>query len=222
VNCKKHGADVDNLTIGGVLEITGAYYERSVSVILEFGVKLTQVVWRKLKPDEVEEADKELNKLTFRLITKRMYKEAITLLRFALFEMKKHGTELFRKMMVVNLANAEKLNGNKIEAEKILDDEDWSASTDTFVICVAAVRDDVQAVTKLMKSVVDAGHLRVADFREWPVFETMRSNPQFVETFEREFGQRMVADLEASTASKPEPEEPSEATSATPSTNSIH
>jgi hypothetical protein len=60
------------------------------------------------------------------------------------------------------------------------------------------------------------------DDREWPVFENLRSDPHFVETFEREFGQRMVADLEASTASKSEPEEPSEATSATPSTNSIH
>jgi hypothetical protein len=222
VNCKKHGCDIENLIVGNVLEVTGKYYETAVSIILEFGIKLTQVVWRKLKPAEIEEADRELNKITFRLITKRMYKEAITLLRFGLFEMKKHGTELFRKMMVVNLANAEKLNGNKSEAEKILNDEDWSASTDTFVICVAAVRDDTQTVIKLMKAVVDTGHLTVANFREWPVFENIRSDSHFVETFEREFGQRIVADLEASTASKSEPEESSEAASAKPGTNSIH
>jgi hypothetical protein len=221
-NCKKHGCNVDELIVGNVLEITSTYYERAVSVILEFGIKLTQVVWRKLKAGEIEEADQELNKITFRLITKRMYKEATILLRFGLFEMKKHGTELFRKMMVVNLANAEKLSGNKSEAEKILNDEDWSASTDTFVICVAAVRDDTQTVINLMKAVVDAGHLTVANFREWPVFENIRSDSHFVETFEREFGQRMVADLEASTASKTELEEPSEATSGMPGTNSIH
>jgi hypothetical protein len=220
--CKEHGAMTENLSVGNKLEISSDYYEIAVSVILEFGVKLTQVIWRKLIPSQIEEADIELNQLAYRLITERMYREANTLLRFGLFEMKKHSTDLVRKMMVVNLANAEKLSGHKAEAEKILGDEDWSASTDKFIICVAAVRDDVETVTKLMKPAVDAKHLRVADFREWPVFEKLRSDPRFIETFEREFGQRMVADLEASTVSKSEAEEPGEAASAVPNKNSIH
>jgi hypothetical protein len=53
-----------------------------------------------------------------------------------------------------------------------------------------------------MKPTVDAGHLRVSDFQDWPVFETVRSNPAFIETFEREFGQRIVADQETPTLTK--------------------
>jgi hypothetical protein len=38
--------------------------------------------------------------------------------------MKKYGEEATRKRMIVNLANAQKLGGNKEEAEKILQNED--------------------------------------------------------------------------------------------------
>ena len=144
--CKEHGVTTNGAAVGSRLEITAEYYRKAVSVILEFGTKLAQVIWRKLVPDQIEQADRELNELSYRLITKRRYREAIVLLRFGLYEMKKHGTDATKKAMVVNLANAEKLDGNKDEAEKILSNEDWSASTDRFNICVAAVRDDTQGV----------------------------------------------------------------------------
>ena len=47
-----------------------------------------------------------------------------------------------------------------------------------------------------MKPVVDAGLIALAQLREWPVFETVRSDARFVETFEREFGQKLLADNE--------------------------
>jgi hypothetical protein len=121
--CKEHGVNVDGLAVGDSLEITSEYYEKAVSVILEFGTKLTQVIWRKLLPDQISVADSELSDLSYRLITKRRYSEAVTFLRFALYEMKKHGEESTKKIMVVNLANAEKLGGNKGQAEKILSNE---------------------------------------------------------------------------------------------------
>ncbi len=117
--CKEHGVSTNGAAVGSRLEITAEYYRKAVSVILEFGTKLAQVIWRKLVPDQIEQADRELNELSYRLITKRRYREAIVLLRFGLYEMKKHGTDATKKAMVVNLANAEKLDGNKDEAEKI-------------------------------------------------------------------------------------------------------
>ena len=195
--CKQHNISVNDVVGGRRLGITPKYYQRSVYVILEFGIKLTQVVWRKLSPDKINDADLELDKSAYRLILRRRYDEATTLLRFGLYEMKKHGDEATRKRMVVNLANAEKLRGNKDEVEKILQSEDWSAATDAFLVCVAAVRDDVQTVIRLMKPAVTAGHLKIADFQDWPVFEKVRSDQVFVDTFEREFNQRIVEDLEA-------------------------
>jgi hypothetical protein len=99
-------------------------------------------------------------------------------------------------MMVVNYANAEKLAGNGSKATEILDAEDWSASTEDYRICVAAVKDDVEGVIRMMKHVVESGGMKIASFRDWPVFESVRTDPRFVEAFEREFGQKLIMDKE--------------------------
>jgi len=213
--CREHNVDLKDIEVGRRLSINTKYYERAVSVIFELGIKLTQVVWRKLAPSEIGVAADELNELAYRLIVKRKYIEAITFLRFGLVEMKKHGEEATRKRMVVNLANAEKLGGNKEEAEKVLSSEDWSAAADNFTICAAAIRDDVQTVVHLMKAVVSAGHLSASDFQAWPVFEKVRSEPAFIEAFEREFGEKIVADLETPRKLDAEAEEENQAVSQT-------
>jgi hypothetical protein len=200
--CKRHDVDLKNIVVGQRLGITAKYYQRAVYVILEFGIKLTQVIWRKISPSKIKIADVELNEASYRLIVRRRYDEASTLLRFGLYEMKKHGEEATRKRMIVNLANAQKLGGNKEEAEKILQNEDWSAATDAFLVCVAAIRDDVQTVIRLMKPAVAAERMRIDDFQNWPVFEKVRADPVFVEAFEREFNRRIVEDLEARTPPK--------------------
>jgi len=115
---REHNVDVKDIEVGRRLSINTKYYERAVSVIFELGIKLTKVVWRKLAPSEIGVAADELNELAYRLIVKRKYIEAITFLRFGLFELKKHGEEATRKRMVVNLANAEKLGGNKEEQKR--------------------------------------------------------------------------------------------------------
>ncbi len=109
------------------------------------------------------------------------------MLRFGLHDMKKHGPDKVRKQIVVNYANAEKLAGRMDSAEEILSRDDWSASTNDYVICVAAVRDDIDSVIKLMKSAVEAELLEISAFRSWPVFKNVSSNPKFIEVFEKEF-----------------------------------
>jgi hypothetical protein len=168
-----------------------------------------------------------LNRFSYRLITQRKYKLAAKMLRFGLQEMKRWGTEATRKMMVVNYANAQKLDGNVQLSQEILDSEDWSASTDNYRICVAAVKNDVETVVSLMTRVVETGTMTISSFREWPVFETVRSDPRFVEAFERGFGQKLLAEREARKPrdNKPESEldsDPANAMAVTLSTERLY
>lgn len=198
--CAEHGHNT-KLTLGERISVDPTYYRKSVSIILEIGVMLTQVVWRKLSPKEIVIAATELNEFAYRLITTRKYKAATAMLEFGLYEMKKQGSDATRKRMVVNYANVLKLGGNKTKANKILDDEDWSASTDEYRICVAAVREDVEAVIQMMKSVVDAKLMQINSFREWPVFEKIRADTKFIEAFEQTFGEKLLANRETVTPS---------------------
>lgn len=194
--CRQHGCIVEGQTPGQTLQVDRKYYDHAVEVVLEFGAKLVQVIWRKLLPEDINAANSKLNRFCYNLITRRKYKLAAKLLRFGLVEMKNHGTEKIRKMMVVNYANAEKLSGNAEASEKILDKEDWTAATDDFKICVAAVRDDLDTVIMLMPRVVSAELMKIEAFREWPVFERTRAQSKFIEAFERGFGQKLLAERE--------------------------
>jgi hypothetical protein len=72
--CKEHGYDVSGCSVGDTFGVGSKYYERAVEVILEMGVKLTQVIWRKLLPKDVATVSSELNEFSYRLITKRNIK----------------------------------------------------------------------------------------------------------------------------------------------------
>ncbi len=111
--------------------------------------------------------------------------------------MKKHGSDLTRKMMVVNYANSEKLAGRKEKALEILLTEDWSAVSDQFRICVSAVKDDVPGVLALLESVARTGQVRKQDFRDWPVFASVKDNAEFTAKFEQVFSEPFFTDRES-------------------------
>jgi hypothetical protein len=117
--CREHKVELDGKSVGVRLKITPTYYRKAVETVLEFGCKLIQVVWRVLRPNEIELAERELNNLAYKLLTRKEYRLARDILRFGLVEMHKHGSDSTRKMMVVNYANAEKLSGNKRQADEI-------------------------------------------------------------------------------------------------------
>jgi hypothetical protein len=220
--CEEHGHRAEGTQIGQKLGITPKYFRASVETLLEFGMKLIQVVWRKLVPADINDADGELNEFAYRLITRRRYSAAATMLSFGLYEMKKHGNDAIRKMMVVNYANAVKLGGDKVQAERILGEEDWSASTDDYKICVAAVKGETATVIKMMKAVVESEKMKIASFREWPVFETIRAEPEFVSAFEEQFGEKLLIDQEARMADTTSDDDVDAGSEPRPNTETIH
>jgi len=208
--CKDNNVNLEGKHVGKLINIDAKYYIHAVNTIIEFGIKLTNVVWRKLLPTDIEHASKTLNDIAYELIVKHQYTLAITILMFALDDKKKQASDSTRKQMVVNCANALKLSGNKPESDALLNKEDWSASSNLYNICVSAVRDDVDAVVGLMKSVVDSGLMNIRCFREWPVFDGIRSNQKFVSTFEQIFGKKLFADKGSATVVKSTTESNSE------------
>lgn len=76
--------------------------------------------------------------------------------------------------MIINLANAIRLQDRNEDANRLLDTQDWSATSDDFKICVASVRGDLDKVLKIMD---DLGTRFNPDhYRTWPVFRRTRSD----------------------------------------------
>ena len=201
--CDEHKVDVGQTKVGDQLEISRDYLSDATETISELGLKLVQVVWRKLKPEEISLAASALNHQCFQLLTHEKYKLAQVLLEFGL-SLKKHGDELTRKMMVVNLSIAAKHGSDNEKAMKILDEEDWSAASDKFRICVAAIKEDIETVVRYFPMVAHAGEIPKEGFRYWPAFRSVKERPEFIEAFEKAFGEAFVVDRSSSEDLSPE------------------
>jgi hypothetical protein len=193
--CSEHNVRLEDIAAGDQLKISPKYLREAVDIVSELGWKLTQVVWRKLKPAETVRAAQALSRDSFELLQTGRLKLARTMLEFGL-SLRRQGDEENGKIMVVNLAIATKLDGDLNGAIKILDKEDWSASSDKFRICVAAVRDDVDQVVSLIPNIADKD-IDKNEFRDWPAFQWMSGEQKFVQAFERKFGEPFMPDRDS-------------------------
>ena len=190
-NCKL----ADGIKEGDLLAVSPAYYDEACSCIFEVGVKLANVLWRKLFPDQLRDADSSLNELSFDLIERGKLRLAIALLSFAV-GLKKHSEESRRLMLVVNLAQAHKWKGNSDDCMRVLDAEDWSAVGDEFKLAEAVLRADWVRSVRIMRKIGKNGAVRKIDYRDWPLFQELRSRAEFVKTYSTIFGEAFPTTVE--------------------------
>lgn len=189
---KKHSFPrYERLKVGEELHVDDEYFSRAVNLIADFGVKLIQVVWRKLLPEETPRADARIRDLGYELLVQGKYNLAISLLEFA-SALRNLSSEKMRRMVVVNLANAHKLSGNGEKCEAILAAEDWSSSALEFKVCIAAIRGDISETMALMKRLGSGEEIGQDGYQEWPAFFHIRDQPLFAQTFKEIFGVEFV------------------------------
>jgi hypothetical protein len=189
--CKEYGVGNDNLKAGDVLGVSSKYYRPAISTTHELCIKLLQFIWRKLVPTERDNADLELNQTAFDLMRSGDYKLAEGILNYGISQTGRHKDSV-RRMMVVNYANAIKQGGDKARAIQELDKFDWTATSRKFQISVAAVKDDLATVLRLMPAVAKAD-IDESEFRTWPVFRDIRAEKSFQEKFRTLFGSELIA-----------------------------
>ncbi len=191
-NCNKHGFQVEEDQEGERLSLDGNYLRRSSDRLLEFGLSLMFVLWLKHFKDSRETAYQSLNERTYELIKDGQYRVAAKLLNFALFKQTPSASDKTKKMMTVNLANAYKKSADNERAQEVIEGVDWSATTDEFQICVAAVQENIERFVDLMPRVAQGGSLKKSDFREWPVFDWVRGEQSVREKFQEIYGEPIL------------------------------
>jgi hypothetical protein len=192
---EEHKFDIGSAKIGDILTVDSRYFNMAVEVIYEIGAKLGYVLWRKFDDKNANAADNVLNELCYGLIYKRHYNLAEKLLRFGTEEVKKRkGKDATRRSMVINLANACRLKGDKTKATKILDDEDWSAVDDRFHVCIAAVRENPKEVAALIRKIGANSSMNIHDYKEWPVFRGVDVDEQVRCALREVFGEEGSSD----------------------------
>lgn len=184
--CVQNEVNVSSLSVGDQLVVNREYLKKSSKVIFEISVKLASVLWRKLFPDEREEADSHLNELCLDLISKGNNKLASCLLEFAI-KLPKHHSDTIKRFMIINLAQAYKRSERKEKCEEILKRYDWSATSYNFKLAVSVLKEEYEESVKLLKVSVGADDLDEQEIIEWPLFREFRKTEEFLEVFKEIF-----------------------------------
>jgi hypothetical protein len=182
---------------GEPLGVPQRYFDESCTCILEVGVKLAHVLWIKLIPSQLQNAEESLIELTYDLIDRREYPLAIALLKFAAVEIRKHSNESRRLTLVVNLAQAYAWHGDIDKCKQILDAEDWSAKGDEFKLAEAVLREDWERSVRLVERMGKKGAVSEVAYQDWPLFQVFRSRPEFLEAYQKVFEKPFPVSVES-------------------------
>ena len=209
--CRANKVRCDQLRQGEELDVSPDYFRTAYETILEVGVKLASVLWRKLKPEQREQADAHLNEVSLDLIRDEKYTVAQRLLDFAT-QFKKFGSEPSRRIFILNRAQAYKWAGDEKKTRSIIAGEDWTASSDKFRLGVAVLMDNFEEAARIMKHIGPDDSPKKGDYKEWPIFKQFRQSERFAKAYTEVFSEPWVeVAREADTPDQPNEVEKPEA-----------
>ena len=173
-------------SVGEPLDLTPEDFETAYQVLVEIAVKLSQVTWRRVRPDQLGQAEDTLSMVGYILLVFEEHALAQRILEFAR-DMPRHQREQTRRKDLINLAQAYKWQGDEERCRQVLRD-DWSACEDSFSLALAVLSDDYDVARRLMLTVGRSGDVPRQAFLDWPLFRKFRETPQFADAFHELFG----------------------------------
>ncbi len=176
-----------NVKVGAELKATIEYFNNAYKILLEMGVKLNQVIWRKLNPDNLEEADNTLIEIGYNILYSEDYELTKIILEFSTDVLKKYSDEMVRRVLIVNKALAYKWSGDNKKAKEIISAEDWSICNDNLKLAEAIILDEFKVAADIMRNIGSEGRIGKSEYMEWPLFKEFRKTKDFLTAFEEIF-----------------------------------
>ena len=186
--CKERPFDHKDadVQIGEELYVTPAYVEHCYNILFEIGVKLGQVIWRKLE-NNLEDADDSLINIGYELIKSKKYQLACVILDFSCKSYVKHFNKECEYVLCVNHALAYYLRGDNEKCKNIINSQDWSGTDLKYRLAHKVLLEEYDGAIEIMKSIGKDGNMSFA-YAEWPLFNYFRKTPQFKETYKNTYG----------------------------------
>lgn len=177
-NCKKYNIST-NCQLGDVLLVDPEYFQQASECILEIGIKLSVILWRKIFPNENKESESITNQIAYGFIKSKDYELALTILDFGLECFKPFKANINKYMFIINKAQSLLWLKKEDQVKKILDLQDWSLCTPQFILCKTVLeRNFDEAIEILKKQQTDLDQI---DLLSWPIFKELREQQKFKE-----------------------------------------
>ena len=148
--CEKHNVDLSDIKVNQRLSIDPEYFNKAYDCLFELAVKLTHTLWRKLLKEDLKNADRHLNDICFELLSNRQFGLADNLLKFAC-DQNNFFNDALKNVFVVNRALSMYLQNKPEDAKSIINQKDWSASSDDFKLAHLVLNENYDECYTLMK-----------------------------------------------------------------------
>jgi hypothetical protein len=86
--CRKNSVNIGEINEGDELDVTPDYFRHAYEMLLEMGIKVSQILWRKQFPEQAKESDRSISNTTYDLLMTKRYGLARNLLGFATTRLK--------------------------------------------------------------------------------------------------------------------------------------
>jgi len=187
--CREHNVVFEHIPkVGDRLPVSTEYFQSAYRCLFEIGVKLAQVLWRKLFPGDIEKADTSVTTVIYELLCAERYDLAVTIGDFVFDTIKKLANDRTRRMLLVNRAQAYKWAGNAARCHELIEKEDWTACGEDFQLAHDVLKDDFESASKRMKKIGAGGLMQEHDYKDWPLFREFRNSEVFQHTYKEVFG----------------------------------
>ncbi|MCW8346691.1 hypothetical protein MD535_11850 [Vibrio sp. ZSDZ65] len=196
--CSEHKCDLKNVKVGDKLTLSYSYLTQVLDVMSEVAIKLANVLWRKVLPEETELSDDALHHFVFDYLNDEKWARAINIADFVRHTARSK-TDLMQKINLTNLVIAHKFSGSQDIAKKILRSQDWSASIHDFRLSAAVLEDDFDEAHALMLQIgVSSDLICERAYLEWPLFKQFRNTEQFLSAFAEVYGYPFITKMQQS------------------------
>lgn len=190
--CTRAGHKKSDELVGTPVLITFKYLRQALGILTEFGILTAFSLWRKHVPADEPEAMSSLNEISFNLIESRRYDVAARIAEYALSLDNSKVTATTKLMFTVNLASAQKHMKQEEAFAKTLDKTDWTATSDDFQFCVAALREDFDELERILPIIKASERISATAIKEWPVFSFVRRNERFQIAYKAHFDDNLI------------------------------
>lgn len=184
--CSENGVELeDGCKIGASLRVSQPYFSEACRCIAEIGVKLGQVIWRKLHPSEICDADGALTDICFDYISKGEYDLPKRLYHFYFDHLQRKSTDAIRLQARLNLAQAYKWSGDNGTCDKLLNEVEWGTLGNLYKLTNAVLRDKFDDASRIMRSMGRSMEIEKNWYREWPIFKEFVKSSEFLAAYKR-------------------------------------
>jgi hypothetical protein len=170
-NCRVAGVKLgSDLSEGDKLDLDVKYLTDTCDLLMEVATKLTHTVWRKVAPDDIENADTCLTALTYKCLEVQHWNQAKLYSTFH-FEQKRHHSQTTKYISCINLAIALHWLDDKEGLDKCLQKLEWEIVTNDFQIARYVLLAEFDSAVDSIRRMGKEGNLiSKSSYSHWPLF----------------------------------------------------